>query len=62
VRIKRFIYKDYVVVEQAHSSVLQQLTIVEPLFEEHTDEIHAQSNGRLEDWIVKEQKGTFSAC
>jgi hypothetical protein len=34
--------------------------IVGPLLEEHTDEIHAQSNGRSKDWIVKEQKCTFS--
>jgi hypothetical protein len=35
--MKRFIDTDYVAVEQAHSSVLQQLTIVGPLLKEHMD-------------------------
>jgi hypothetical protein len=59
--MKRFIDSAYVAVEQAHSSVLQQLTIVWLLLKEHKDEICAQSNGRLEDWIVKEHKHMFLA-
>ena len=45
--------------EKAHSSILQQLAIVEPFIEQHLNEVRGQSNGCSEDWITKEQKRRF---
>lgn len=47
--------------EKAHSSVLQQLTLVEPYIQQHLNEIESESNGRSQDWIIKEHKRRFSS-
>jgi hypothetical protein len=47
--MKRFIDKDNQQLEKAHSSILQQLAIVEPFIEQHLNEVRGQSNGRSED-------------
>jgi len=47
--------------EKAHSSVLQQLTLVEPYIQQHLNEIESESNGRSQDWIIKEHKHRFSS-
>ncbi|XP_015611179.1 uncharacterized protein [Oryza sativa Japonica Group] len=56
---KRFYDEDYRAVAEAHSSVLQQLAIVEPYIEEHMNEIRANNPRRTATWISKEQKRKF---
>jgi hypothetical protein len=51
---KRFYDEDYNAVVEAHSSVLQQLTIVEPYIEEDMNEIRACNPRRTATWISKE--------
>jgi len=51
---KRFVDSDNKQLEKAHSSVLQQLTLVEPYIQQHLNEIESESNGRSQDWIIKE--------
>ena len=58
---KRFIDSDNKQLEKAHSSVLQQLTLVEPYIQQHLNEIESESNGRSQDWIIKEHKHRFSS-
>jgi hypothetical protein len=53
---KIFIDKDFKGVQQAHHSILQHLTIMTPLVNEHLSMIRVESNGRLDDWIMKEHK------
>ncbi|XP_015637678.1 uncharacterized protein [Oryza sativa Japonica Group] len=56
---KRFYDEDFKDVAEAHSSILQQLAIVEPYIQEHMNEIRAR-NPRITDiWICKEQKQKF---
>ena len=43
---KIFIDKDFKGVQQAHYSILQHLTIMTPLVNEHLSKIRAESNGR----------------
>lgn len=59
VGMNRFVGKDNIELEKAHLSILQWLTIVWPFIEQHINEICAQTNGRSEDWIIKEQKLRF---
>jgi hypothetical protein len=53
---KIFIDKDFKGVQQVHYSILQHLTIMTPLVNEHLSMIHAECNGRLDDWIMREHK------
>jgi hypothetical protein len=58
---KTFIEKDFKGVQQAHYSILQHLTIMTPLFNEHLSMIRAESNGRSDDWIMREHKRRLTA-
>jgi hypothetical protein len=51
---KTFIDKDFKGVQQAHYSILQHLTIMTPLVDEHLSMICAESNGCPDDWIMRE--------
>ena len=53
---KTFINKDFKGVQQAHYSTLQHLAIMTPLLNEHLSIIRAESNGRSDDWIMREHK------
>ena len=53
---KTFIDKDFKEVQQAHYSILQHLAIMTPLLNEHLSIIHAESNGRSDDWIMRKHK------
>jgi len=56
---KTFINKEYTQVEEAHSCVLQYLTMMEPFIEKHNALIRAENPWRSEQWIVREQKHLF---
>jgi hypothetical protein len=58
---KTFIDKDFNGVQQAHYSMLQHLTIMAPLVDQHLSMIRAKSNGRSDDWIMREHKGRLTA-
>jgi hypothetical protein len=58
---KIFIDKDFKGVQQAHHSILQHLTIMTPLVNEHLSMIHAESNGCSDDWIMREHKRRLTA-
>jgi hypothetical protein len=58
---KTFIDKDFNGLQQAHYSILQHLTIMTPLVNEHLSMIRAESNGRLDDWIMREHKCRLTA-
>ena len=51
---KIFIDKDFKGVQQAHNSILQHLTIMTPLVNQHLNMISAESNGRSADWNIRE--------
>ena len=53
---KIFIDKDFKGVQQAYYSILQHLMIMTPLVNEHLSTIHAESNDRSDDWIIREHK------
>jgi hypothetical protein len=61
VGMKIFIDKDFKGVQQAHHSILQHLTIMTLLVNEHLSMIHAESNCRLDDWIMREHKCQLTA-
>ena len=56
---KTFIDKEYTQVEEAHSCVLQYLSVMEPFIEKHIALIRAENLGRSKQWIVCEQKHLF---
>jgi hypothetical protein len=58
---KIFINKDFKGVQRAHHSILQHLTIMTPLANEHLSMIRAESNGRSDDWIMREHKRRLTA-
>ena len=58
---KIFIDKDFKGVQQAHYSILQHLTIMTPLVNQHLSMIRAESNGRSDDWIMREHKRRLTA-
>ena len=58
---KIFIDKDFNGVQQAHYSILQHLTIMTPLVNQHLSMIRAESNGRSADWIMREHKHRLTA-
>jgi hypothetical protein len=51
---KGFIDEDNQQLEKAHTSVLQQLAIVEPFIVQHENEIREENDSRTEDWVIKE--------
>jgi hypothetical protein len=59
---KTFINKEYTQVEEAHSYVLQYLTVMEPFIEKHIALIRAENSRHLEQWIIREQKRLFDKC
>ena len=56
---KTFIDKEYTQVEEAHSYVLQYLSVMEPFIEEHIALVRAENPGGSEQWIIREQKHLF---
>jgi len=58
---KIFIDKDFKGVQQAHYGILQHLTIMTPLVNEHLSMIRTESNGRSDDWIMREHKRRLTA-
>jgi hypothetical protein len=58
---KIFIDKDFKGVQQAYHSILQHLTIMTPLVNEHLSMIHAESNRCSDDWIMSEHKRRLTA-
>jgi len=47
---------DYNIVLQAHHNVLYQLSIMEPLINQHIKEVHEHNHGCTVDWLMKEHK------
>ena len=58
---KIFIDKDFKGVQQGHYSILQHLTIITPLVNQHLSMIRVESNGRSDDWIMREHKRRLTA-
>jgi hypothetical protein len=40
----------------AHYSVLQSVEAMQPYIDEHLDIIREESNGRIEEWVMKQHK------
>ena len=57
---KSFILSDYNIVLEVHHNILHQLSIMEPLIEQHMNELRKQNNGHREDGVMKEHKRTFA--
>jgi len=57
---KSFIPPDYNTVLKAYRSILYQLSIMEPLIEEHMNELREHNHGHMNDWLMKEHKTRFS--
>ena len=53
---KIFIDKDFKGVQQAHYYIMQHLTIMTPLVEEHLSILRAQCNGRSDNWVMREHE------
>ena len=53
---KVFINSDFNEVGQAHYSVLQSVELMQPYIDEHLDIIRAESNGRTEEWVMKQHR------
>ena len=58
---KIFIGKDFKGMQQAHYSILQHLTIMTHLVNQHFSMIRAESNGRSAYWIMREHKRRLTA-
>jgi hypothetical protein len=58
---KLFIPQDYNTVLEAHHSILHQLSIMEPLIEEHIDELREHNHGHTDEWLMKEHKNRFTS-
>ena len=58
---KTFIDKNFKGVQQAHYSILQHLAIMTPLLNKHLSIIRAESNGRSDNWIMREHKCGLTA-
>ena len=54
-----FIPADYNTVLKAHYSVLHQLAIMEPLIEQHLNELHQHNIGQTDNWVMMEHKRQF---
>jgi hypothetical protein len=53
---KVFIENDYKAVSQAHYSVLQSMTVLQPYIDEHMAIIMVERNGHSNDWVMKQHK------
>ena len=53
---KIFIDKDFNGVQQARYCIMQHLTVMTPLVEEHLSILQAQCNGGSDDWVMREHK------
>jgi hypothetical protein len=58
---KSFVPQDYNTVLEAHHSILHQLSIMEPLIEEHIDELREHNHGYTDEWLMKEHKNRFTS-
>jgi hypothetical protein len=58
---KSFVPQDYNIVLEAHHSILHQLSIMEPLIEEHIDELREHNDGHTDEWLMKEHKNWFTS-
>jgi hypothetical protein len=58
---KSFVPQDYNTVLEAHHSILHQLSIMEPLIEEHIDELRKHNHGHTDEWLMKEHKNRFTS-
>jgi hypothetical protein len=58
---KSFVLQDYNIVLEAHHNILHQLTIMEPLIEEHFDELRERNHGHTNEWLMKEHKNRFTS-
>jgi hypothetical protein len=58
---KSFVSQDYNIVLEAHHSILHQLSIMEPLIEEHIDELREHNHGHTDEWLMKEHKNQFTS-
>jgi hypothetical protein len=58
---KSFVPQDYNTVLEAHHSILHQLSIIEPLIEEHIDELREHNHGHTDEWLMKEHKNQFTS-
>ena len=52
---------DYNTVFEAHHSVLYQLSIMEPLINQHIKEVREHNHGCTEDWLMKKHKNQFTS-
>jgi len=57
---KLFIPPDYNIVLEAHSSILQQLIIMDPFIVQHMKELREKNPGCTNDWVHKEHKRQFT--
>jgi hypothetical protein len=57
---KSFVPQDYNTVLEAHHNILHQLSIIEPLIEEHIDELREHNHGHIDEWLMKEHKNQFT--
>jgi hypothetical protein len=53
---KVFIDHDYQEVSRAHYSVLQSTELMQPYIDEHFALIMVESNGRIEEWVMKQHR------
>jgi hypothetical protein len=58
---KSFVSQDYNTVLEAHHNILHQLSIMEPLIEEHIDELREHNHGHTDKWLMKEHKNRFTS-
>jgi hypothetical protein len=58
---KSFIPQDYNIVLEVHHNILHQLSIMEPLIEEHIDELRKHNHGHTDEWLMKEHKNQFTS-
>ena len=57
---KSFIPPDYSTVLEAHHSILHQFSIMEPLIEQHMNELCEHNHGHTNNWLMKEHKTRFN--
>jgi hypothetical protein len=58
---KSFIPQDYNTVLEARHNILHQLSIMEPLIEEHIDELREHNHRHMNEWLMKEHKNRFTS-
>jgi hypothetical protein len=58
---KSFVPQDYNTVLKAHHNILHPLSIMEPLIEEHIDELCEHNHGHTDEWLMNEHKNRFTS-